>query len=90
MVKWVNIAKGIAIFLVVYGHVIDGLADSGYTFASYEVQHGIIYSFHMPLFFFLSGLFFDNMLKRELLTVIKSRALSLLYPYFYGGLFKVV
>lgn len=88
MVKWVNIAKGIAIFLVVYGHVIDGLADSGYTFASYEVQHGIIYSFHMPLFFFLSGLFFDNMLKRELLTVIKSRALSLLYPYFLWGIIQ--
>lgn len=81
-------SKRYCLFLVVYGHVIDGLADSGYTFASYEVQHGIIYSFHMPLFFFLSGLFFDNMLKRELLTVIKSRALSLLYPYFLWGIIQ--
>lgn len=85
MVKWVNIAKGIAIFLVVYGHVIEGLAEGGYMFASYEVQHGIIYAFHMPLFFFLSGLFLTKILGREFTTVLKSRALTLLYPYFLWG-----
>ncbi|HFI0408428.1 TPA: acyltransferase family protein [Streptococcus suis] len=61
MVKWVNIAKGFAIFLVVYGHVIDGLAESGYMFPSYNMQHGVIYAFHMPLFFFLSGLFLNRL-----------------------------
>ena len=76
MVKWVNIAKGIAIFLVVYGHVIEGLAEGGYEFASYEMQHGIIYAFHMPLFFFLSGLFLNKIVNRDFTTVLKSRTMN--------------
>ena len=46
-IEWIDIAKGIGIFLVVYGHVLynwNWLAMS-------------INSYHMPFFFFLSGLF---------------------------------
>lgn len=43
-IEWVDIAKGIAIMLMVIGH---------------EVSNGLVYalifSFHMPLFFILSG-----------------------------------
>lgn len=46
-VLWVDIAKGIGIILVVVGHLIDG----------YSLPGMYICSFHMPLFFFLSGLF---------------------------------
>ena len=43
--------KGLAIFLVVMGHV------SGMAFAqSDDVVYRVISSFHMPLFMFLSGL----------------------------------
>ena len=41
-IEWIDIAKGIAILLVVFGHSID------------DITKGIIFSFHMPLFFILS------------------------------------
>lgn len=88
MIRWVNLAKGIAILLVVYGHVIDGLYESGNRFITYDIQHNIIYGFHMPLFFFISGLFLNNLLQRRFIEVLKSRAFSLLYPYFLWGVIQ--
>lgn len=44
----IDISKGLGIFLVVWGHVINNQANI------------YIFSFHMPLFFFLSGLFHRN------------------------------
>lgn len=49
MDKTINIAKGIAIFSMVIGHVIN-----------HESPLSIfIYKWHMPLFFFFSGFFFN-------------------------------
>lgn len=48
-IKWIDCAKGIAIVLVIVGHT-PGLG---------EITQGIIYSFHMPLFFILSGVTFN-------------------------------
>ncbi len=44
---FIDIAKGIGIILVVTGHLLPVAAG----------LHVLIYSFHMPLFFFLSGFF---------------------------------
>lgn len=44
-ISWIDFAKGIAILLVVFGHI---------SFLPSPIL-GVIYSFHMPLFFFLSG-----------------------------------
>ena len=49
-----DILKGIAILLVIIGHVCDYLMIGGGGWANW---HRIIYSFHMPLFFFVSGYF---------------------------------
>ena len=43
---WIDYAKAIAMFFVIFGHV-----DSGNYLTNW------IYSFHMPLFFLLSGAF---------------------------------
>ncbi len=51
--KFDNI-KFITIVLVVVGHVIEGFVDKSDMFKSLFI---FIYSFHMPLFIFLSGLF---------------------------------
>ena len=64
---WVDIAKGIGIILVILGHMIDG-----YSFAG-----RYIWSFHMPLFFFLSGLFMSETISIQLLL---KRARQLLLP----------
>ena len=50
-IDYIDRMKGLAIFLVVMGHV------SGMAFAqSDDVVYIVISSFHMPLFMFLSGL----------------------------------
>lgn len=43
-IEWVDVAKGIAILLMIIGHEIGNLNI-----------HALIFSFHMPLFFILSG-----------------------------------
>ena len=71
-IQWVNIAKGIGIILVVFGHVGRGVIDrdnatakQGIT-ATLAVIHqyvsldNALYAFHMALFFFLSGLFVER------------------------------
>ncbi|MCK6584746.1 MAG: acyltransferase family protein, partial [Anaerolineales bacterium] len=49
-IDYIDIAKGIGIILVVMGHN-DFALISPFT-------HKLIYSFHMPMFFFMSGMFF--------------------------------
>ena len=49
-VAYVDIAKGIGIILVVMGHNDFALIS--------PFAHKLIYSFHMPMFFFMSGMFF--------------------------------
>ena len=69
-VEWIDVCKGIGIFLVVLGHVYQDNPAKTW-----------IYSFHMPLFFFLSGYLFD----RDKFTYnqfIKKKVLSLVLPYF--------
>ncbi len=56
--RWLDAWKGFAMLLVVAGHIADGYLDAG-LFPEYrrtlQLWYDIIYSFHMPLFFVLSG-----------------------------------
>jgi fucose 4-O-acetylase-like acetyltransferase len=69
----IDIARGIGIILVVLGHNWTVLQERGELFR-------VIYSFHLPLFFFLSGLFLKDSTGLENFT--RSRADALLKPYF--------
>lgn len=51
-IGWIDCAKGIAILLVIFGHSIGGGSRAE------AVLRGVIFSFHMPLFFILSSLTF--------------------------------
>lgn len=68
-IEWVDTSKGIGIALIVYLHVINGL-DTTFTGMVtdkaffYYSQH-MIRVFHMPLFFFLSGLFVNRSITRR-------------------------
>ncbi len=57
-IHWLDAWKGFATLLVVMGHIADGYLDAG-LFAENATTlqriYDIIYSFHMPLFFALSG-----------------------------------
>lgn len=81
---WVDYAKAIGIILVVYGHVARGVYHAGIQIPSnfYIIADTVIYSFHMPLFFFLAGLFFYKSLrKRGSGNLIISKIDTLVYPY---------
>jgi fucose 4-O-acetylase-like acetyltransferase len=86
---WVDYAKAIGILLVVYGHVARGLYNAGIPMdaALYARVDSIIYSFHMPLFFFLSGLYFFHSLKRRGPGALGANKLdTILYPYLLWSL----
>lgn len=93
---YLDIAKGIGIILVVVGHCIpDATSAGGISDDCLRWVDSVIYSFHMPLFFFISGYLAAprtaNFSVRELL---KKRVSRLLIPYFFVGLcympFKLV
>jgi acyltransferase len=58
-VEWIDTVKAIGIFLVFYGHYIEIIATD-YGSAAGVAQFKFIYSFHIPLFFILSGFFFKE------------------------------
>ena len=74
--RHIDIARGIAILLVVFGHgalVIQSFFDKGKLWE-------VIYSFHIPLFFFLSGVLFKP--EQDLNYLVMRKADSVLKPYF--------
>ena len=72
-IEYLDIAKGIGILLVVLGH-------NDFEVISLFAQR-LIYSFHMPLFFFLSGYFINT--STPFLDFIKKRFNALMKPYFF-------
>ena len=67
--NWLDIAKGIAIILMVMGHTTIP-----------RVAFDFIYSFHMPLFFIASG-FTSNYAKRSPLEYSGHKARTILLPF---------
>ena len=68
--EFIDVAKGIGIISVVFAHL--GLATR------------YLYLFHMPLFFFLSGMVFKPQTNQTNQTnFILSKVKSLLIPYFF-------
>ena len=74
---WVDIARAVAMVLVFTGHL------GASWFPQLEPLLTAIYTFHMPLFFLLSGLFFKPTV--NLLNLIIKRAKTLLIPYYLFG-----
>lgn len=71
-IHWIDALKGMGIMLVVFAHHSLPIALDTY-----------IFSFHMPLFFFISGFLFDFGKYMESASIfVKSRFRSLIVPYF--------
>ena len=75
----VDIAKGIGMSLVVLGHMND------YFGANIPRTYSFIYLFHVPLFFFLSGLFFRE--KEGFGDCLKKKFFRLYVPYLLANIF---
>lgn len=72
----IDFLKGIGIILVLFGHLpING------------TMHMLIYSFHMPLFFFSSGFFFKE---RPLLENLQKDVKTIIKPYIFFALVLII
>lgn len=67
---YLDIAKGIGILLVVWAHIM-----------LVGASHRLIYAFHMPLFFFISGMLFNKHKYASFGQFLTQRAKRLLVPY---------
>lgn len=84
--SFVNLLKGLAIFLMLWGHCIQVCAPVGYDFFDNAVFE-FIYSFHMPLFMLISGyLFYFSAAKRELKELLKNRCVGLVQTIIVCGI----
>ncbi len=72
-IEYIDIARGIGILLVVMGHNDFSLVS--------PFAYKLIYSFHMPLFFFLSGYFLNTTI--GFWDFFKKRFNSLIKPYLF-------
>lgn len=70
-VGWLDVGKGMGMVLVIFAH--DHIPMMLKTF---------IYTFHMPLFFFLSGFLFSPAKYRRFSSFFISKCKSLVIPYF--------
>jgi len=79
----VDIVKGIAIILVAYGHTAQGMVHRGWWGGpGASFSHAFVYSFHMPAFFFVAGLFvMGSIAKRGGRRFTADKLKTVLYPY---------
>lgn len=92
--NWIDYARGIAIILVAYRHVFEGAKQSGINVDEYkmlEYANIFFYSFRMPLFFIVSGIFISlSVEKSGIKKYIGTRARTILYPYFLWGALQLL
>lgn len=88
----VEAVKGLAIVLVVYGHVAQGVAHRGWwNSPAYLFEERFIYSFHMAAFFFASGLFAAGSMERHGRgQFLVQRLRTVLWPYLFCALGDLV
>lgn len=91
--SWVDFARGVAIILVLYRHAFEGLKSSGIDVGNYlflEHSNIVFFSFRMPLFFIVSGIFLSaSFAKRGLRKYIETKAKTILWPYFLWGSLQI-
>lgn len=75
-IEWIDLIRGISILLMVYAHL-----------AIDKRVRTIIFSFHMPIFFVLSGYLFKY---KKFNVFIKSKVHSLIVPYLLTSLFSII
>ena len=73
-IDWVDVAKGIAMILVIVVHAEEHFMPG--TLVSTKIP---IYTFHMPLFFFMSGYLFS--MKNSFGEFLKNKCKRILIPY---------
>nr|WP_295982047.1 acyltransferase [uncultured Agrobacterium sp.] len=83
-----DVAKGLCMILVVFGHAERGLSASGAPpqFSLLGFADYAIYTFHMPFFFFVSGLFFSFGKNTDSGDFFIKLGKNIAYPYLFWSL----
>lgn len=79
-IVWLDVMKGIAIFMVVIGHIMNNMHLMGSPINKW------IHLFNMPLFFFLSGFLAFKTSKKSFWENIKKKTKTLCVPFLSCGL----
>lgn len=81
--EYIDVAKGLLITLVVIGHSWRAAYNNGIlnNTALYHLVDSWIYTFHMPAFFFISGLFAMQSAKKSVKAFISTKLRTIAYPY---------
>ena len=74
--KHVDVARGIAMIAIVLGHL------------ECDALNRVVYTFHLPLFYFISGYFLDE--RASLPAFIRKKARQLLLPYAFTCLVYIL
>ncbi|EME7223354.1 hypothetical protein CUM63_13150 [Enterococcus faecium] len=82
--KYLDIAKGIGIILVVVGHSFpDESSPGGISILTFDIIKRIIYTFHMPLFFFISGYLAKKIILQFNFCQVFKKFQRLFIPYIF-------
>ena len=81
--KFIDVARGLAIIFIVLGHTIVHSSNSFLLFK-------LLYSFHVVLFFIISGYTFSFENNKNFLLFIKKKFKSIMIPYFIWAFIYLV
>lgn len=82
-IEWLDVAKGLGILFMIYGHNVLYINMAGVA----ETIRIWLYSFHMPLFFVLAGITYNQDKYSDLHMLIKNKIKTLLIPYLMFAVF---
>ena len=80
-ISWIDALKALGIFLIVLGHALHGNS---------KLWH-LVYGFHVPMFFYLTGRVFR--VKKEnnsFFHFLKIKFYKILLPYYFWGLVSII
>lgn len=91
--QWIDYARGICIILVCYRHCFEGLKQAKLDIHAYpalEILNICFYSFRMPLFFIISGLFVaSSLFKKGIGNYVGNRFKIIFYPLLIWGSIQI-
>lgn len=91
-IEWIDVAKGLGIVLVVLGHVLNGISISGLAgnFKTlFETIGHFIYTFHMPVFLVIAGVFAPRAVNKSSSVFWADKLGGLVYPYFFWSVLQI-
>ena len=80
-IDWIDVIKGLAMFIVIFGHTFP--SNNG-------LIRKYIYSFHMPLFFLISGFTAKKDLTLDFRSFVIKKINNLLIPYFIINIVSIL